>query len=123
MSSQFEHGLVAPTFIEHGFLVDTAIRLTTFDPRTGGFYKDANGDFQQQAAYDPSFDGELCAFIVYSNGQRTLKMLCGYDDGSGLGWKPIQQNQDHRVTLIDIRTNDVFDEHYLENCMPPWLCE
>lgn len=123
MSSQLEHDFIAPTLIEHGSLFTTAIRLTKFDPRLGGYYKDENGDFQYQAAYGPTFNGELCAYLIFSGGIRKLKMLCGYNNGSGLEWKPVQSNRSIRIPYLDIRTNDIYDNRYLQNCMPPWVCE
>lgn len=123
MASQFDHAFIAPTFHEHGLLVDTAIKLTEFDPRVGGYFRDSTGNYFYQAAYGPTLNGELCGFFRYINGIEILTLLCGYNDGSGLEWKLIKTNTSLALVDIDTRTGDLYDNRYLQRCMPPWVCE
>lgn len=124
MSAGLENTVIAPVFSDHSKLTDTAIPVTPYDPRVGGY------NLQTPRVYVPAktvpdFQGQLVAWYVKVGTARYAYLLVGHDadDGQGLRWIEVASNTVGNVDYRDSRTGLRYDEWYLSNCNPPWLCE
>lgn len=124
MSAGLENTTVAPVFMSHGRLTDTNIPCTPYDPRLGG-YDTSNPRILQPPTPVPSFQGQLVAWYVKVGVNRYAYLLVGHDanDGQGLRWIEVASNKVGNVNYRDTRTGLSYDEWYLSNCNPPWVCE
>ena len=124
MSAGLENNVVAPVFADHSKLIDTAIPSTPFDPRVGG-YNLATPRALVAPKAAPDFQGQLVAWYEKTGTNRYGYLLVGHDagDGQGLRWIEVASNEVGSVSYTDTRTGVDFDEWYLSNCNPPWLCE
>ena len=124
MSAGLENNSVTPVFMSHGRLTDTNIPCTPFDPRLGGY--DTSSPRRLIAAKPaPDFQGQLVAWYARVGSNRYAYLLVGHDanDGQGLRWIEIASNSVGNIDYVDTRTNQRFDNWYLSNCNPPWVCE
>lgn len=124
MSAGLENNTIAPVFSDHGDLVDTAIPSTPYDPRIGGYDLSTPRQLIAGKAV-PDFQGQLVAWYEKVGSTRNAYLLVGHDaqDGLGLRWINVSTNEIGNVRYIDSRTTLEFDQYYLSNCNPPWVCE
>jgi len=125
MASNYDDTVILPTYTKHELLLDTCVPVTQFDPRLGGYIREEDGSYTPVDPRDPSFEGELVAYILEGTKIRELSMLVGHDadDSQGLRWITVQSNTLRSGVKLDTRTGGVFDPYWPENCNPPWLCE